>query len=341
MKKTYQKYGVAIVCCFVVLTTSACSSKASSKKDNKTSYVIQEILATNAPEGAKELKEESGELMIQETAPSDVKENGKKDIAVLDHVIASDESSASAGGIAESTEPIDLGSVYRINIAEEIDIDIVQYIKSLPAGSNIGKYSVNAATLAECFTSEEISPTIFDRMENKSYSEGCTTEIKSLRYVKVLHYGFDEEIYVGELVVNRMIEKDILDIFKELFDEKYPIEKMLLIDEYDADDILSMEDNNTSCFNFRMVEGTTSLSNHAYGLAIDLNPLYNPYVRTIEGKENILPRNGVEYADRNLDCKYYIKKDDVAYKIFKKYGFSWGGDWSSPIDYQHFQKVFQ
>jgi hypothetical protein len=177
-------------------------------------------------------------------------------------------------------------------------------------------------------------------MENKSFSEGCTTEIKSLRYIRVLHYGFDGNIHIGELIVNQMIESDILEIFKELFDAQYPIEQMILIDEYDADDNLSMEANNSSCFNFRMIDGTTNLSKHAYGLAIDINPLYNPYIRTINDELVILPSNSMEYADRSLECEYYIKKNDVIYKAFASRGFTWGGDWTSSLDYQHFQKVF-
>lgn len=344
MKKTYQKCGFTVVCCLAVVTASACSNKASSKEDNKSNYVIQEIIATDQPEDLHENQEKS-DLVNEEIESSELSGLDKKEIESMEPFIASDASSAStsasASGIIESKELVVLGSVYQPDSVEVMDNDMVQYISTLPAGSNISMHSFNAATLSACFTSEEISPTIFNRMENKSFSEGCTTKITSLRYIRVLHYGFDGEIYVGELIVNQKIEKDIIEIFKELFDAKYPIEKMLLIDEFDADDNLSMEANNTSSFNFRMVDGTTSLSKHAYGLAIDINPMYNPYVRTVNKQEVVVPVNGTEYADRSLECEYYIKKDDVVYKIFNEHGFTWGGDWTSSKDYQHFQKVFQ
>jgi hypothetical protein len=113
---------------------------------------------------------------------------------------------------------------------------------------------------------------------------------------------------------------------------------MVLVDEYDADDNTSMAANNTSSFNYRNVDGTDHLSLHSYGLAIDINPLYNPYVREMDGKTVITPENGAEYADRELDCPYYIKKGDPIYEIFIEHGFTWGGEWKNQKDYQHFQK---
>lgn len=158
--------------------------------------------------------------------------------------------------------------------------------------------------------------------------------IKDYSYLQISYYGFDNKTHIGEMIVNRKVVNDVLSIFKELYDIRYPIEKIKLIDEYGGDDELSMEDNNTSCFCYRKVQGTKSLSNHAKGMAIDINPLYNPY---IEG-ENISPASAVAYADRSLKQKYQISKNDDIYKIFAKYGWSWGGDWKSKKDYQHFEK---
>lgn len=95
----------------------------------------------------------------------------------------------------------------------------------------------------------------------------------SLRYLKVLHYDFNGNITLGEIVCNVIISNKLLDIFKTLYKNKYPIEKIKLIDDYDASDDLSMADNNSSAFNFRFVAGTTKLSNHSKGLAIDINTL--------------------------------------------------------------------
>ncbi|MBE5960242.1 MAG: M15 family metallopeptidase [Lachnospiraceae bacterium] len=246
--------------------------------------------------------------------------------------------------INESTEVETLnsiGSLLEPDASEMVDEVVVENIKAMPAESKVLVYETNAVTLAACFYAEEIQPSVYMRMENKSFGEECTTSLESLRYVRVLHFGFDGEIYIGELVVNQLIADDIIDIFKELFDARYPIERMVLVDNYSADDNQSMAANNSSAFNYRVVDGTSKLSNHAYGLAIDINPLYNPYVRTIDGEEVILPENGSEYADRSLDNPYYIVKGDVCYNAFIKRGFTWGGNWEKSKDYQHFQKVFE
>lgn len=99
-----------------------------------------------------------------------------------------------------------------------------------------------------------------------------------LCYLTVLHYDFEGQVQTGNLICNYGIAQDLLEIFYELYQNEYQIEKIRLIDEYDGDDTASMEDNNTSCFNYRVVDGTDSLSKHALGCAIDINPLYNPYV---------------------------------------------------------------
>jgi len=191
---------------------------------------------------------------------------------------------------------------------------------------------------AQMFYYEKISQEIKDRITGKSYAVNCKVPYSDLRYVKVLYWGYDEETHTGELIVNKAIAEDIVEIFKELYDHKYPIEKIALVDEYDADDNASMADDNTSAFNYRVVDGTTHLSKHSYGLAIDINPLYNPYVRTIDGKTIITPENGAKYSDRTLECPYYINKNDICYKAFVSRGFIWGGEWKTQKDYQHFEK---
>ncbi|MCM1539826.1 MAG: M15 family metallopeptidase [Blautia sp.] len=161
-----------------------------------------------------------------------------------------------------------------------------------------------------------------------------------LRYVHVLHYDFDGNPVEGELICNESIAQDLAEIFYELYYSEYQIEKITLIDEYDGDDVASMEDNNTSCFNYRVVEGSSSLSKHAYGLAIDVNPFYNPYVTyEKDGTENVSPAAAINYADRSVSFPYKIDEDDLCCRLFKEHGFIWGGNWNSVKDYQHFQKV--
>lgn len=188
------------------------------------------------------------------------------------------------------------------------------------------------------FSVSKITDDIFARIYGHSFPENCPLDKEELRYLTVLHYGFDGEIHVGELIVNKRIASATLEIFEELYAIQYPIEKIRLIDEYDADDESSMEDNNSSAFNYRYIAETTVLSNHALGYAIDINTLYNPYVYTrSDGSAFLQPVNAEAYIDREADCPYYIRKGDDCYEIFTEHGFAWGGDWETKKDYQHFE----
>ena len=178
---------------------------------------------------------------------------------------------------------------------------------------------------------------IFEKMQGKSYKENCTVPREELRYLHILHVGFDNNTHEGELIVNKRIAEDVLDIFKELYKAGYQIEKVRLIDEYNAQDELSMRDNNSSAFNFRYISYSTTLSKHAMGLAVDINTLYNPYIKQVDGRLNIEPANAVQYVDRNRQFPHKIDHDDLCYKLFTKYGFEWGGDWEDSKDYQHFE----
>ncbi|MBP5326026.1 MAG: M15 family metallopeptidase [Pseudobutyrivibrio sp.] len=178
---------------------------------------------------------------------------------------------------------------------------------------------------------------IFERIKGKSYKDNCTVPLSDLRYLHVLHVGFDGQSHDGEIICNKYIADDLLEIFEELYEAKYPIEKIKLVDEYNADDEASMADNNSSSFNFRFISYTTKISKHGYGLAIDINTLYNPYVKTVNGKLSIEPANAVDYVDRSKDFDYKIDEEDLAYKLFIAHGFEWGGSWKNSKDYQHFE----
>lgn len=178
---------------------------------------------------------------------------------------------------------------------------------------------------------------IFEKMQGKSYKENCTVPREELRYLHILYVGFDNNTHEGELIVNKRIAEDVLDIFKELYKAGYQIEKVRLIDEYNAQDELSMRDNNSSAFNFRYISYSTTLSKHAMGLAVDINTLYNPYIKQVDGRLNIEPANAVQYVDRNRQFPHKIDHQDLCYKLFTKHGFEWGGDWEDSKDYQHFE----
>ena len=166
------------------------------------------------------------------------------------------------------------------------------------------------------FTISPIPDDIFAKMQGKSFKDNCTVPREDLRYLKVLH---------------------VLDIFKQLYEAGYEIEKIRLIDEYDADDEKSMRDNNSSAFNFRYISYSTKLSKHALGLAVDINTLYNPYVKYVDGRRNVEPANAEKYTDRSIEFPHKIDHDDLCYKVFAEHGFEWGGDWEHAKDYQHFE----
>lgn len=341
MKKTKIFQGELIVLGMLFMfTLVACKKESNNSKENSTSNFVVKTIdpdVTSVPIEEEETEEHKEDLSILYS---------DKDNKLITGAVSSTNDSLvidNNDGVADAVQVFldSVGSIRKPSKDETVIQTIVDSVIAMPAASKVKFNSVNAATLAACFYQEDISPEIYLRMENKSYSETCTIGIDNLQYVRILHFGFDGEIYIGELVVNKLIAKDIIAIFKELFDEGYPIERIVLVDEYDADDNLSMEANNTSSFNYRDVEGTSVLSKHAYGLAIDINPRYNPYVRTVDSKEVVLPENGAEYADRTLENPYYIQKDDVCYKAFTKRGFTWGGEWENSKDYQHFQKIFE
>ena len=199
-------------------------------------------------------------------------------------------------------------------------------------------------TVNESFYIEEISDELKERMRGKSYADNIDESIVNfdmLRHVVIKYNDFEGNVKDGELVCNELIAQDLLEIFKELFESGYMLEEVSLIDKYDADDDMSMEANNTSCFNYRLVDRSDKLSYHAYGLAIDVNPFYNPYVeygKGENGSDYICPTQSVFYAYRDNDFPYKIDENDLCYRLFKEHGFKWGGDWNSCKDYQHFEK---
>lgn len=182
-----------------------------------------------------------------------------------------------------------------------------------------------------------ISDRIFERIYGKSFKEDCTLPREDLRYLHVVHVDLEGVEHEGEMIVNYHIAEDVLDIFRQLYAAKYPIERIRLVDEYDADDELSMEDNNSSSFNFRFISHTTRVSKHGLGLAVDINTLYNPYTKVVDGERIVEPVTGEPYLDRDADFPYKIDHEDLCYQLFISHGFEWGGDWEDRKDYQHFE----
>lgn len=188
----------------------------------------------------------------------------------------------------------------------------------------------------DIFTKEEIPEDVRDQMWNVTINENSAVGFSDLSYLTVTYMGYDDKSHEGHLIVDKTLADEVLNIFKELYNINFPIEKMNLPCEYGGVDELSMEDNNTSAFNNRPIEGTNTVSNHALGRAIDINPLINPYIKY--STDTVLPTIGRVYLDRTSDNKGIITKDSECVKIFEKYGWTWGGNWNSLKDYQHFEK---
>ena len=192
---------------------------------------------------------------------------------------------------------------------------------------------------AQVFSVQPIPDSVFLRMKGRSWPEGCTVHRADLRYLRLSHFDAEKKEHVGEMVCNKAIANDLLEIFRELYRQKYPIQRIRLIDDYEAEDERSMRDNNTSCFCYRTVSGTTKLSKHATGMAVDINTLYNPYVRTgKDGRRIVEPATATEYVDRRKSFPYKIVKGDLLYRLFLQHGFTWGGSWRTMKDWQHFEK---
>lgn len=203
---------------------------------------------------------------------------------------------------------------------------------------SLGMRGQNHSHSADGFVWSEIPDSVWQLMQGKSFHDNPYVGRKDLCYVRVLHCDHEGRTHSGEMVVSKKIAERVVEIFRILYEEKYPIERMVLPDVYGADDEKQMQANNTSCFCFRMMTGGRKLSKHARGLAIDINPLYNPYCKIRrDGTRLVKPANAVPYCDRRKSFPYMVKRHDLAYKLFTERGFVWGGDWKSLKDYQHFE----
>jgi hypothetical protein len=167
-----------------------------------------------------------------------------------------------------------------------------------------------------------------------SWREGCPVPVHDLRLVTLNHWGFDGQIHTGELVIHRDQASRILSAMRRLFEERFPIDKVELVDNYGGDDDKSGEANNTSAFNCREVEDSPGVwSQHAFGRAIDINPVQNPF---ISRSGEISPPSGAAYVNRSQQVPGMIHSKDAVVKAFTSIGWEWGGHWSGSKDYQHF-----
>ena len=209
------------------------------------------------------------------------------------------------------------------------------------AGKTVTDEEIEAfGGIDKCFAAEPIPDNVWNRMQGKTYKDNPYIGRSDLRHIRALHWDYDQKIHVGEMICNVMIADRVARILRQLYDAKYPIQRMLLPDVYDADDETQMRDNNSSCFCYRSIAGSTKLSKHARGLAVDINTLYNPYYKDrADGTRFIQPATAEEYCDRTKSFPYKIDHSDLCFRLFTEAGFEWGGDWTSCKDFQHFELI--
>jgi hypothetical protein len=181
---------------------------------------------------------------------------------------------------------------------------------------------------------EALPPALREAMTGVSWRAGCPVGLDDLRLVRVSYVDFEGVVRPGQLVVHRSAAEATLRVFQRLREARSPIRSMNLIEQYGGSDDASMAADNTSGFNCRTVPGSSKWSNHAYGRAIDVNPVENPYLPA----DRVLPPAGREYLDRRNVRPGMILAGDATVRAFQAEGFTWGGAWKRGTDYQHFEK---
>ena len=320
-------------------TAAAVSSEAVSENSDQTDLSASESSGgTESPAGqmtsgdtAKNAPHATGQNMSDASAQNSADASGKSS------------ADASAQKFSDASEANASGENTQIQSSQYI-----QDISGLQAGTVIPENQFNASNPGLYFTAVpiEVGDDVYQRINGKSYRENDDISLADLRYLKMVFRNYDGQAEVGEMIVNAGLTEDVLQIFQELFQDGYQICQMHLVDNYwtgegISTDEASVEADNTSCFNYRKATNSTNLSNHAMGYAIDLNPMENPYVLfSDDGTATVYHSNAEPYkTDRSSAEPHVITHDDTAYQVFSAHGFSWGGDWSSLKDYQHFEKV--
>ena len=184
-------------------------------------------------------------------------------------------------------------------------------------------------------TKSAIPISIAKQMRQYTWRPDCPVALKDLSYLRMSIWGFDHAPHEGELIVHKNVADEVIAIFKQLYEQRFPIERMQLMEVFQGDDEAAMSVNNTSAFNCRMITNKPGqFSLHSYGVAIDINPLLNPYVKGAQ----VLPQAGQVYTDRSKVVPGMIVRHGLVYNLFVAQGWQWGGDWQTRQDYQHFEK---
>ncbi len=185
----------------------------------------------------------------------------------------------------------------------------------------------------DTFTST-LGPVPEEVLARSSWREECPVGVDDLVYLTVSHYGFDGEFHTGEMIVNAEVGQDIVGVFRALHAARFPIEQMRVITAEEIDAHPTGDWNDTTSFVCRPAVGSGSWSQHAFGLAIDLNPFHNPYLKG----DLVLPELASAYVDRSNERPGMIFSRDVVDSAFAEIGWEWGGRWSSLKDWMHFSR---
>ena len=169
-------------------------------------------------------------------------------------------------------------------------------------------------------------------MTGASWRPGCPVPLRDLRLLTLSHWGFDRTARTGRLIVHEDVARPLLGVFRKLYGERFPIRRIVPVDAYGGSDFRSIEADNTSAFNCRYVDGTTRWSEHAYGRAVDVNPIENPYVSGGRTSHSA----SVPYLDRSRHRQGMAHEGGALVRAFDAIGWGWGGRWTSVKDYQHF-----
>jgi len=190
-----------------------------------------------------------------------------------------------------------------------------------------------ADAVSPSFTAARLSSADVRRMVGTSWHRGCPVALADLRLVTATYWGFDKRAHTGRIVVHRDVAADVLAVLRRLYAARFPIRRMVPVDAYGGSDYRSLEADNTSAFNCRYVDGTTRWSEHAYGRAIDLNPIENPYVTSSGTTSHPASRR---YLRRAPYRPGMAVGGGAVVRAFDAVGWGWGGRWSGARDYQHF-----
>ncbi len=177
-----------------------------------------------------------------------------------------------------------------------------------------------------------IGPVPADVLARSSWVPGCPVTVEQLSYLTMSHWGFDQEFHTGEMIVNATVAEDVVEVFRRLHEMRYPIEEMRVIRLEEIDAPPTGDWNDTTSFVCRPAVGSNGWSNHAFGLAIDVNPFHNPYLKG----DLVLPELASAYLDRDDLREGMIADADEVVQAFASVDWSWGGNWTSLKDWMHF-----